>query len=379
MEPPLHPHSSYPLMEALMEELIEEILLRTPPDEPAYLMRATLVCKAWRIILFNRGFLRRYREFHKTPPLLGYLFYYNTSIVPQFVPISLASTFSPPEAYDDRTCLDYRHGRAIYIYARRSYIIWDPITGDKHLIMVPATYHHSYYTIMERGYYCTATVLCAVDGCDHLNCHGGPFHVIFVETYIVNGVLVAWTSMYSSATCTWSTSTSINVDNHIDGTRCLLIGASLYVPLEHGISILKYDLSSHGLSLVNTPRMSRAIMMKADDGGLGFAVVLENCIYLMSWEASANGIGGWAQQKAIELETLLPKSLDPSYPHEVIGYVEGTHTIFISTDAGLFTLELKSGLLRKVGKRDAYYSIIPYTNFYTPDGVCAQESHQLGL
>jgi len=48
------------LME-LLEELVEEILLRIPLDEPAYLVRARLVCKSWFRILSDRSFLRRYR------------------------------------------------------------------------------------------------------------------------------------------------------------------------------------------------------------------------------------------------------------------------------------------------------------------------------
>jgi hypothetical protein len=31
----------------LMEELVEEALLRIPPDDPAHLFCATLTCKQW--------------------------------------------------------------------------------------------------------------------------------------------------------------------------------------------------------------------------------------------------------------------------------------------------------------------------------------------
>jgi hypothetical protein len=60
---------------ALMEELVEEILLRLPPEEPAHLVRCAMVCKAWRRILSDGGFRRRYRRFHRaTPPtVLGYV------------------------------------------------------------------------------------------------------------------------------------------------------------------------------------------------------------------------------------------------------------------------------------------------------------------
>ena len=44
---------------ALMEELVEEILLRIPPDEPAHLIRAALVCKDWCRVVSGGGFRRR--------------------------------------------------------------------------------------------------------------------------------------------------------------------------------------------------------------------------------------------------------------------------------------------------------------------------------
>ena len=49
-----------------MEEIVEEILLRIPPDEPAHLVRAALVCKAWRRTL--RYDLGRHRLSVVDPP-----------------------------------------------------------------------------------------------------------------------------------------------------------------------------------------------------------------------------------------------------------------------------------------------------------------------
>ena len=57
----------------LVEEIVEEILIRIPPDEPAHLVSVALVCMSWRRILSDHGFLRRYRRFHGTLPLLGYM------------------------------------------------------------------------------------------------------------------------------------------------------------------------------------------------------------------------------------------------------------------------------------------------------------------
>ena len=56
---------------SLPDELIKEIFLRLPPDEPENLFRPALVCKPWLRILCDPGFLRSYLAFHGAPPLLG--------------------------------------------------------------------------------------------------------------------------------------------------------------------------------------------------------------------------------------------------------------------------------------------------------------------
>jgi hypothetical protein len=58
--------------EALMDELVGEILLRIPPHDPASLLHAALVCKRWGRIVSDPGFRGRFREFHRTPPMLGF-------------------------------------------------------------------------------------------------------------------------------------------------------------------------------------------------------------------------------------------------------------------------------------------------------------------
>lgn len=124
------------LME-LLEELVEEIFLRIPPDELAYLIRATLVSKSWFRILSDRSFLRRYRVFHRTPPLLGYLhnLYSRPGRIPRFVQTtSTASLFSEPVLGSSRWwwALDCRHGRVlISTFESDRLVVWDPVTGDQ--------------------------------------------------------------------------------------------------------------------------------------------------------------------------------------------------------------------------------------------------------
>lgn len=59
-----------PSLRDLSDELVGEILVRLPPDDPACLLRASLACKAWRRILADRALRRR---LHRAPPVVGFL------------------------------------------------------------------------------------------------------------------------------------------------------------------------------------------------------------------------------------------------------------------------------------------------------------------
>jgi len=45
--------------------LVQEVLLRLPPAEPASFLRAAAVCKRWRHLIFARSFVLRLHEFHR--------------------------------------------------------------------------------------------------------------------------------------------------------------------------------------------------------------------------------------------------------------------------------------------------------------------------
>ncbi|CAN6330591.1 unnamed protein product [Urochloa humidicola] len=57
----------------LPDDVIAEILVRLPQDDPSSLLRASLACKAWFRIATGPDFRRRLGAFHQTPPLLGFL------------------------------------------------------------------------------------------------------------------------------------------------------------------------------------------------------------------------------------------------------------------------------------------------------------------
>ncbi|EAZ42250.1 hypothetical protein OsJ_26814 [Oryza sativa Japonica Group] len=171
---------------SLAPELLSEILLRLPPDEPGHLFRAALVCKEWLRAICDPGFLRRYRAFHGSPPLLGLL---HRRQVLQGDPVRhLARTTAVPLFPDPtfRRALDCHHGRALLHASDDGWylIVWDPVTGEQHRVPEPGIPWLMY----------TAAVFCAVSGC--------PFRVVFVATDDEDELVKA--SVYSSETGAWS-------------------------------------------------------------------------------------------------------------------------------------------------------------------------------
>ena len=366
------PPSSLP---ELTDDLIGEILLRISPDEPAHLFRTSLVCRSWRHLLSDLGFLRRYREFHGTPPVLGFLNYN-----------SLETTTSPacpliPPALDCYGCvaLDCRHGRVLlHTIHPAGLIVWDPITGNQHHL--PDAPEDPYNHL-------TGAVLCAADGCDHVDCgRGGPFLVVFGGTAddenLVEGddVSFTWLSVYSSATGTWSALASahlgpIATSSDVMGPS-LLAGGALYFLLEDGRRLLRYELGRHELSVMNLPpplRVGNMALVKAEDGGgLGVAGVEGYSLHLWSWRGAA---AGWVQGRVIELDMMLPMTIgDPSTRLLVVGYSECANTIFIHSNEGIFTIEFKSDRIKHICESRDFQTITPYASFYTPGMVLASHT-----
>ncbi|CAD6265368.1 unnamed protein product [Miscanthus lutarioriparius] len=355
----------------LIDDATAEILLRLPPEDPACLVRASLICKAWRELLSSPVFLRRYRAFHGAPPLLGFLHNtYDEGPCARFVAAAAEATtttfpFSAP-AFDrfDWWIVECRHGRALlqtlerHAFARL--IVWDPITGDQQYLPMPVS-----------GYYfCrSAAVLCAADGCDHLDCHGGPFLVVAIGAYEEDTHM--WASVYSSETGVWITSSSIQLDVYIEERPSLLAGDALYFSAQQGKMILKYDLvgQSLGVNVINAPDMfepTEGIVVTAEDDGLGLAGVKDGNLHLWSWQAGRHGIAEWVQGRVIKLRKLFP-ILNPLASLDVIGFQEGTYTIFISIDMDVFAVMLRSEQVKKVGKTGSKYAMAPYVSFYTLD------------
>jgi hypothetical protein len=220
----------------LMDELVEECLLRLPPDDPAHLVRAALVCKGWRRIVTDTdsGFGRRFRELHGRPLVLGFL-HMHTRYGSFFTP---KSSFRPRDvnAYlrsasaDGRHAIDFRHGRVLLSStpslfgtrrtARRSDLaVWDPVSGDQldlPELPLPQLQHPDDWFCFNSK----AAVLCASSGaCDHLDCHRG--HVVLMDATTYYEVDVVDVYIYSSQAGAWSHLTPCSAAHDHNSTHVL--------------------------------------------------------------------------------------------------------------------------------------------------------------
>jgi hypothetical protein len=278
---------------ALLDEIVEEIFLRVPPDDPARLLRAALVCKHWARLLADRGFRRRYRERHGAkgaPPLLGFLANLtHTGGSTRFFPML---TFRPARAHrHDYRAHDARHGRVLLnriTWGGRgvaqaqddALAVWDPVT-DEHrplpLLLRPQ---------QVRSW--NAAVLCATPDCHHLDCRLGHFLVAFVGI----DAKEMFAHVYSSEAAAWGEATSAQLPgDHLDDT---LPGAlarnALYFVFQAGYRMLKYDLATRKMSVIPIPQRPygrRFGLMTMEDGSLGFAEV--DSQFTLKAQALVNG------------------------------------------------------------------------------------------
>ncbi|CAM0948957.1 unnamed protein product [Alopecurus aequalis] len=385
----------------LPDDLVEEIFLRLPPDEPASLVRASLASKPWLAILTGAGFGGRYREFHGAPPMLGFLYSWlgGSTREPDPVPPFIPTTKFGAHIHDvedlgvlwnihlDYDVVDCRHGRVLLCEIHDGpvvLVVWDPMTGRWSRLISPVDYSNK-----------RAAVLCAVTGCDHRACHEGSFRVVFVATGNEDGdghcVAYESVSMLETAEPTkpcfdrhmlqeeWSSSCYGCLDDLPDDA-CLepmppvLVDEALHFMLTYtdddSVAILKYSLDSKCLSLIDAPLweddMARAtILMHMNDGSLGFAMVDGLTLNLWSRQICSSGVEAWTQPIVINLKKFLPIQ-NPTQTLRVIGSVEGTHIIFVTTDLGIYEINLESLQQKKIWKRGIYHALFPYMSFYNP-------------
>ncbi|CAM0877563.1 unnamed protein product [Alopecurus aequalis] len=368
--PPAH-RASPPVLPG---ELVEEILLRLPPDDPACLLRSSLVCKTWGSAVSHPSFRRRIHELHRTPPVLGFLHNGKEGMSNFISTTALAFSLAAPDRRFWRA-LDCRHGRVLLwepITGRntKELLVWEPVTGAQQRVPVP---------VEDR---CSgAAVFCAADGCDHYDCLGSPFCVVFVicvedEEYVTSACL------YSSETSTWGELTSMHGEDDMDFTdySSVLVGRSLLYFMSDVGLILEYDLARNELTVIDTPDPeSNYLLMLAEDGGLRLTEKLDSHLKLWSREESDRTDARWVLSRIIDLRNLLPADalVNAEMSLTVLGFAERANVIFVDTADGLFTIELVSERVRKVYGNNDFHQLFPVVGFYTP--VSRNEHQDLPL
>ncbi|KAM0821496.1 hypothetical protein ACQ4PT_072166 [Festuca glaucescens] len=363
-------------------EIVREILPRLPPREPACLLRASLVCKAWADAISEPAFRRRLHDLHGTPPVLGFLHNWDDEAVPRFIPTT-DSPFSlaAPDCRSWRA-LDFRHGRALFLSKGRAtweLLMWEPITGSSHLLRVPEAFETDHGTDKMPP---TAAVLCAVDGCEHRDCCGGPFRLVFLFSVEVDTAddeaHVTAACVYSSDTSTWGEPTSVHGVVSMSFTlysSVLAAKDSLLYFMSDNVLILEYDLAKHNLTVIHPPdympgNLGRfnIILAQDDPQGLGVCQYLDPNLRLWTREASEGTDARWVRSQVISLRNMVPLGslLDRDTRVQVLGFAEVANVMFFNTVTGIFTVELQSRKARKVYDKRGFCNLIPVVSFYTP-------------
>ncbi|CAL5032085.1 unnamed protein product [Urochloa decumbens] len=371
--------------------VLPAILLRLPPDDPAGVVRAAAVCKSWLRVLADPAFAGRYRALHPSAPVLGFLHNQSHLHVARFV-LTSPSRPSPAAAADHhrRHAHDCRHGRALFFDygSLASFIVWDPTTGAVHKIPeVPDV-------LTQPAVVCAA----AAAGCDHGGCGGGG-HFIVAFAGVQN---IPEDYYFDAHACFWASDTrewSVHINIHLDHGRyrladrpAALVGDALYFVGTSGFLLrYRYGLlrrvgrnilaagvrEAEVLSVIEPPqgnkRLGTVFAMAAEDGGLGLASMSKNSsrLYLWAMETETAGVAGddgrWVQSRIVDLNTLLPAGGNPGSRPCLSGVGEDGSVIFVSTDDGVFTVELESSNVKKVcgemgNKVDL---VLPFMSFYT--------------
>ncbi|KAE8777037.1 hypothetical protein D1007_50226 [Hordeum vulgare] len=375
--PPSRPDSPA----ALPYDLVEEILLRLPPDDPACLLRASFACKTWSHTVSSPHFRRRFIGLHRhrALPLLGFLHNWEDERVPRFLSTTASSFSLPAPGLTSWLALDCRHGRALFlsnskVSGAQQLLVWDLRTGIERRVPVPPLFKDGYR-------YRTASVFCPADGCDHRDCRGDPFRVVFVFTVPIYHQLrcpgLTLACVYSSETRAWGELTTQMYHRScliFTSHSSVLVGGSLLYFMSDSGWILEYDLASHDLTGFNPPHdgpeQTFNIMVSAD-GGIGVSEAFGSQLKLWSREES-DGIDSqwvlWVLSRVIHLENLLPDAalVDAETRVTVLGFAEGVNVIFVNSVAGLFTIELQSEWVKKVCDDRGFCNLIPVVSFYTP-------------
>ncbi|CAL5014129.1 unnamed protein product [Urochloa decumbens] len=344
---------------ALADELVEEILLRSPPDDPARLVHAALVCKRWCRLISAHAFRRRFRP----APMLGFLCNDapraregDEACSVRFV--RTAASCPPIATRHGWHALDARAGRVLLHRAAAAapaqairLAVWHPL-ARRHLDLPPTA-------LPRRPRSWNAALLCDDDE--------GAFRVVLVGTDAEGAFASVYSSSAAPEPAAWSDPAYApqHAGDHVDAARGALSGGALYFVCQRRTNLLRYDLATGAMSVVRLPPAShnqRIALTAAEHGGLGFARMEGYRLGIWSMAAARpRGAGEveWTRDRVIDLRTLLPII-------DLLGHAHGHGIVLVGTVDGFFSVDQKSGRITKVGDGPGFYNVVPYMSFCIP-------------
>ncbi|CAL5006409.1 unnamed protein product [Urochloa decumbens] len=340
------PSSAAPTPAALDDDdIMSEILLRLPPL-PSSLPRASLVCKRWRRLVSDPHFLRRFREHHRKPPILGFFsqrvkFAFTSALnSPDSIP---DARFSPPlDNAADCKITDCRHGRVLFLNRQMLYfVVWDPVTGEQRGVDFPGAFCDN-KSIMNGA------VVCAADEQGHVHgaCHSSPFQIVLLGCNSEGFFTLVY---HSSEICRRGNA------------------GSLLWPQDANPIELPPDAVVCGPYFRTDCQF---LITPADDGGINFLCLSDFIAQVWKWNASCDVGAGWMLGSKVDLNNLLSLESRVVTRHpQILGMAEDDNTMFLSTNVGVFMLHLESMKFKKlsIGLRHCtyHYTCYPFTSFYT--------------
>ncbi|TVU43810.1 hypothetical protein EJB05_10307, partial [Eragrostis curvula] len=357
----------------LTEELIEEILVRFPADDPASLVGAALVCKPWCRLVCSQGFRRRFTEFHRRrTPVLGFFCRVrprpSSSEEVRFVPTSPSFRRLPHAMMPNWHPVDALHGRVLLYHVvdlDLRLIVCNPITGQ--VWRMPPTVPQLQYKGWNAALLCSSAesfrvvvVATTVDGFTSARIYSSSEHH-------------AWGMPIASSTQRACVSTGGCVARNNDNS-------AVYFMCRRNYGILEYDSCKQQLSFIGLPSQCELehkciALMTAEDGGLGFAMIdVHRDSKLFTWSRRDHNdpCNSWTQEREFDLDELFP--LDVLFTPRagatrVVAVVNAFTDVFIGTIHGIFTVDLNLGKVTQIHHSSHSCDIrqvVPYAAFCTP-------------
>jgi hypothetical protein len=340
------------------EDILREILTRLPPDEPVSLLYAAAVCRPWLAIFCDPVFRQKYREFHRLPPVMGFVIGERGSErdFTTFLPV-------PPVRprileLEDVDAVDARHSRVLLHSDTQGFSVWDPVRDLLWDVPIPI-----YDGPFDSW---TATLLCGDTECNHLQCHGNRFIVAFVHGDTRSGVTTACS--YSLATDIWSDVVSIDTGVLLDIKPSALVADSLFFRTRSSKGrIVRYNFRETSLSMVQPPNFLTVtpldIALSPEEGGRGLllaVIQVSTQTTLELWVTEVQHLRGWVHRASISISNHLPSM--GSSPH-VVGFAEGHGRVYFRDGFTWFSIRIKSEDISEVFTDEDIDKVIPYMSF----------------